>query len=129
MHAVAHLQTLVSTDADGDLDLSFKGTTSTIVPFGPPQSARSFMIRMSGEQQERLARLGYAKGDQSEMCLRVHQKSREKRGQVYAVVLATDMAMITGALKRGESGAWQDLFREILGSIGATPEHSANSAT
>ena len=115
MHAVAHIQTVVSRDADGDLDLSFKGTTSSIVPFGPPQSARPFMIRMTMEQHKRLARLGYAKGDQSEMCLRVYQKSQEKDGQVYALVLATDMALITGTLKRNEAGAWQDLFREIMG--------------
>jgi hypothetical protein len=114
MHAVAHIQTVVYRDADGDLDLSFKGTTSSIVPFGPPQSARPFMIRMTVEQHKRLARLGYAKGDQSEMCLRVFQKSQEQDGQVYALVLATDMALITGALKRNEAGGWQDLFREIM---------------
>jgi DNA-binding ferritin-like protein (Dps family) len=49
------------------------------------------------------------------MCLRVYQKAQEKDGQIYALVLATDMALIADALKRNEAGTWQDLFREILG--------------
>jgi len=130
LHAVTHLQTVVSRDGDGDLDLSFRGTTSSIVPFGPPQSARPFMIRMSVEQQKRLARLGYAKGDQSEMCMRVYQKSKEKDGHVYAVVLATDMALIQETVNRGDTGAWQELFREILApAVAPTPENPTNSAT
>jgi hypothetical protein len=90
------------------------------VPFGPPQSARPFMIRMNAEQHKGLARLGYAKGDHSEMCLRIYQKSQEKDGQIYAVVLATDMALIKDALKRKEPGTWQDLFREIMGWAAGT---------
>jgi hypothetical protein len=114
MHAVAHLQTVVFADSDGDLDLNFNGTTAAMVPFGPPQSARPFMIRMNAEQHTQLGRLGYAKGDQAEMCLRVYQKSQEKGGQIHALVLSTDMALIKDALKRKEAGTWQDLFREIL---------------
>lgn len=115
MHAVAHLQTVIPRDAEGDLDLSFKGTTAAVVPFGPPQSARPFMIRMNAEQRRQLGRLGYAKGDHSDMCLRVYQKTQEKDGQICALVLATDMALILDAMKRNELGAWQDLFREIMG--------------
>lgn len=115
MHAVAHLETVVPADADGDLDLNFKGTTSKVMPFGPPQSARPFMIRMTAEQYKRLGRLGYAKGDQAEMCQRVYQKAQEKDGQIYALALATDMALIKAALNRNESGSWQDLFRQVLG--------------
>ncbi len=114
MHAVAQLQTVVPTDANGDLDLNFKGTTAAMVPFGPPQSARPFIIRMNAEQRKRLARLGYEKGDHAEMCKRIYQKSQETDGQIFALVLATDMASIKEALKGNESGSWQDLFREIL---------------
>jgi hypothetical protein len=114
MHAVAHIQTIVPKGPDGDIDLSFKGMTATVVPFGPPQSARPFMIRMTSEQHKRLARFAYAKGDQAEMCLRVYQKGQEKDGHIYAVVLATDMAVISEALKSEKPGEWQDLFREIL---------------
>ena len=35
-------------------------------------------------------------------------------GKVAALVLSTDMARIREALKRGETGKWQDLFREIM---------------
>jgi hypothetical protein len=90
-----------------------------MVPFGPPQSARPFMIRMNVEQHTRIGRLGYAKGEQADMCLRVYQKSQEKEGQIYALVLSTDMALIQDALKRKEAGNWQDLFREILAEIPA----------
>jgi hypothetical protein len=48
--------------------------------------------------------------------LDVHQKAEEKDGQVYSLVLATDMALITDALKRNEAGAWQGLFPEIMGN-------------
>ena len=115
VHAVAHLETVVQTDVDGDLNLDFTGTTAAVVPFGPPQSARPFMIRMNAEHRQRLGRLAYTKGEQAEMCLRVYQKSQEKDGQIYALVLSTDMALIKAAVKRNEAGAWQDLFREILG--------------
>jgi hypothetical protein len=118
MHAIAHLQTVVPTDADGDLDLNFKGTTATVMAFGPPQSARPFMIRVNADQHKQLGRLGYAKGDHAEMCLRVYQKAQEKNGQIYALVLATDMAAIKDALKRNDAGTWQDLFREIIGEAG-----------
>ena len=37
-HGMAHMQTVVPTGGDGDLDLSFKGTKMEIVPFGPPQA-------------------------------------------------------------------------------------------
>ena len=70
---------------------------------------------MNVEQYKQLGRLAYAKGDQVEMCLRVHQKTQEKDGQIYARVLATDMALIKDALNRQETGTWQDLFREIIG--------------
>ena len=38
MHAVAHIQTMVYEDTNGDLDLNFKGTTATMVPFGRPKA-------------------------------------------------------------------------------------------
>ena len=34
---------------------------------------------------------------------------------VHALVLSTDMASIKEALKRGDTGVWQDFFREIMG--------------
>jgi methylamine utilization protein MauJ len=120
MHAVAHVQTVVPTDGDGDVDLNFKGTTAALVPFDPPQSARPFIIRMNAEQYKQLGKLGYAKGDHADMCLRVYQKAKEKDGHIHALVLATDMALITDALKRNEAGTWQDLFREIMGKANGT---------
>lgn len=113
-NAVAHLETVVPVGADGDFDLSFTGTTAKLEPFGPPQSALPTVIRMSPEQHGRLGKLRYTEGDQQEMCQRIHGRVKMKDGHVHSLVLATDMAAINAALKRNETGAWQDLFREIL---------------
>jgi hypothetical protein len=49
------------------------------------------------------------------MCRRIYEKVKEKDGRVQVLVLSTDLALIQDALKRGDTGAWQDLFREIMG--------------
>lgn len=115
VHGIAHMQTVVPAGADGDLDLSFKGTKMEMVPFGPPQSALPTVISMTPEQHERLGQLRFMKGDHQEMCRRIYEKVKTKDGRVHALVLSTDMALIKDAVKRGDAGAWQDLFREIMG--------------
>ena len=116
VNAVAHIQTVVPENADGDLDLSFSGTTMKMQADGPPQSARPILISMSPEQHERLVQLSYTKGDHQEMCRRICGRSRPKGAQVIAAVLSTDMRTIRTTLQRGETGAWQDLFRELVRS-------------
>jgi len=54
VHWVAHMQTVVPADADGDLGLRFKESQVEMVPFGPPQSALPTVISMSPEQHERV---------------------------------------------------------------------------
>ena len=115
VHAVANMKTVVPAGTDGDLDLRFKGTKMEVVPFGPPQSAQPTVISMSPEQHERLGKLSFMKGEHQEMCRRVYEKIKKKDGRVHALVLATDMALIKDAMKRDDMGAWQDLFREIMG--------------
>ena len=115
VHGIAHMQTVVPAGADGDLDLNFKGTKMEMVPFGPPQSALLAVISMTPEQHERLGKLRFMKGDHQEMCRRIYERVRTKDGRVQALVLSTDMALIKDAVKRGDTGAWQDLFREIMG--------------
>jgi hypothetical protein len=115
VHGIAHMQTVVPADADGDLDLSFQGTKMGMVPFGPPQSALPTVISMSPEQYERLGRLRFLKGDHQEMCQRIYEKVKTENGRVQALVLSTDMELIKGAVKRGDKGTWQELFREIIG--------------
>jgi hypothetical protein len=109
------MQTVVLVGADGDLDLSFKGTKMEMVPFGPPQSALPTVISMTPEEHERLERLRFMKGDHQEMCRRIYENAKTKDGRVHALVLSTDMALIKDALKRVDTGTWQDLFREIMG--------------
>lgn len=115
VHAVVDMQTFVPTDADGDLDLSFNGMTAKLEPFGPPQSALPTVVSMSAEQHERVRKIGVMGGDHQEMCRRIYRRAETKDGRVHASVLSTDMTLIENSLKRGDTGAWQDLFREILG--------------
>ena len=112
---VAHLQTVVPVDADGEFDLSFSGMKMTMVTDGPPQSARPTLLGMTLDQHKRLGRLCYQKGDHQEMCRRIYQNAEIHGEQVVTVVLSTDMVRILDTVKRGETGNWQDLLREIVG--------------
>ena len=116
--AVAHIQRVVRAGADGDLDLSSKGVKAKVVPFGPPQSALPSVIGMSPEQHERLGQVRFMKGDHQEMCRRIYDMAEKEDGRVRALVLSTDMALIKEAVKSGDTGTWQDLFREIMEETG-----------
>jgi hypothetical protein len=70
---------------------------------------------MTLDQHKRLGRLSYEKGDHQEMCRRIYEKAEIHGEQVVTVVLSTDMVRILDAVKRGDTGNWQDLFREIIG--------------
>ena len=98
---------------DNPLDLSSGGPKVELVPFGPPQSALPSVISMTSEQNERLRQVTFMKGDHQEMCRRIYDRVKKEDGRTYALVLSTDMALIKDAVKRGDTGAWQDLFREI----------------
>lgn len=120
VQGVAHMQTVVSTGADGDLDLSFKGTKMEMVPFGPPQSALPTVVSMSLEQHERLGKLRFVKGDHQEMCRRIYERVKKEDNRMHALVLATDIKLIQDAMERGDTGTWQDLFREIMAAAKPT---------
>lgn len=114
-HGIAHIQTIVPKDAEGNLDLSFSGTKMEMVANGPPQSALPKLMVMSDDQYARLTKLTYEKGDHQEMCRRIIERVRgKKNGRVACIVMATDLVRIRKAVDGGETGAWQDLFREIL---------------
>ncbi len=113
INAIMHLQTVVPAGTDGDLDLSFSGLQAKVEPFGPPQSAQPIIISMSPDQHKRLGQLRPEKKEHKEMCQRIFQRMEEKNGRVYAMVLSTDNALIKKAIEKEETGAWQDLFREI----------------
>ncbi len=115
VHGIAHMDSVVPAGADGDLDLNFKGTKMEMVPFGPPQSALPTDISMTPQQYERLGKLRFMNGDHQEMCRGIYERVKTKDGRVHALVLSTDMTLIKDALKRGDTGAWQNLFREIMG--------------
>jgi len=119
MTGVAHIQTVVPVDADGEFDLSFSGTKITMTTDGPPQSARPALIGMTIDQHNRIGGLSYENGDHQEMCRRIYQRAKLHGEQMVTVVLSTDMVRILDTLKRGDTGSWQNLFRDILGDGGA----------
>lgn len=126
LHGVAHLETVIPLDGDGDLDLNFSGIKVEMMPFGPPQSGAATGIRMTSEQHERLGHLKHSKGDQQKLCQRVYDNVLTERdgvktmeGYVVVAILSTDWKVIRDSLKRDETGAWQDLFREIIGEASA----------
>ncbi|MEZ5654389.1 MAG: hypothetical protein R3E04_00635 [Sphingobium sp.] len=112
--AVAHIQTVVPQDADGHFNLNFTGMSVTMKPFGPPQSALPSAVRMTSEQFDQFKKLSYKKGDQREMLERIRQSVQEQGDHIYALVISTDMAEIQKAIKNGEVGEWQDLFRQFI---------------
>lgn len=114
---VAHIKTVVPIDADGEFDLSFSSMTMEMVTDAPPQSARPTLMVMTLEQYSRLRNLSFTKGDHQKMCQRISQRTETHGEQVVALVLSTDRALILEAIKNNESGEWQDLFREIIGTI------------
>jgi hypothetical protein len=111
---IAHLQTVVYEIADGELDLGFRGMSMKMEAFGPPQSARPSVVRMTADQHERLVKLSYSEGQQKDLCKRVAARSEQRGEHVVALVLATDMATIKSALGQNQAEPWMDLFREIM---------------
>jgi len=117
---VAHMQMPVPLDADGEFDLAFSGTKMSMITDAPPQSARPNLMVMEKAHYERLKKLVYKPGDHQEMCRRIAERLHdENETHVALVVVSTDMVRIREALKRGETGEWQDLFREIVGDVKA----------
>jgi len=117
LSGVAHIQTVVPVEADGEFDLSFSGMKIEMTSDAPPQSARPTLMVMTLEQHQRLVRLSYENGDHQEMCRRICARAEIHGEQVIAAVLSTDRVRILDALKRGEIGKWQDFFREIIGDV------------
>lgn len=114
LSGIAHLQTTVPMDADGDLDLRFTGMKMELVTGGPPQSALGTQVKMDSAQFERLSTLRFKNGEHKEILERVFNMSRRDGESVVSLVLSTDMARIKNALDTGQAGEWIGLFRDIL---------------
>ena len=119
-NAIAHIQTVVPQDEDGNFDMSFSGMEVQLVPFGPPQSSRPHFIRMTKDQFKRMRALAYQAGSHQELCKRVAERSEEHDGHIYATILATDMKDIEGALSNDSDEDWVKLFREIKAQANAS---------
>jgi hypothetical protein len=120
LSGIAHIQTVVPIDADGELDLDFPGMKVTFMADGPPQSARPCLIGMSIEHYEQLSSLRFVSGDHQEMCTRIYQNAQSDGQFVQTVVLSTDWDRIRNAVNAGDMGNWQNLFREIISAAEAS---------
>jgi|GEM_PF-783695 hypothetical protein len=129
MTGIAHISTIVQNDKDGELDLDSMGIKVSMVTDGPPQSGRSSIIVMTPEQHKQLGLLTREKGDHQELCKRVYNRVEMRDKKVVALVLSTDMARIRDSLKRGETGNWQDLFREIVSANSSGSGSKAGSGS
>lgn len=113
-NAISHIQTMVPMDADGHFDLSFTGMKMEMKPFGPPQSALPFVVRLTPEMAKQLRALAYKKCDHQEMLERVAHQVREQAGQYFTLIIATDMVAIRSELSKEREGDWQELFRQFI---------------
>jgi hypothetical protein len=123
--AYVHAQTIVPLDRDGEVELDrFSGVQVTREFGRPPQSGLSVVVEINDDQIARLAPLARNKSDHRELCERIQQNVRRSADGRKAVTLvyATDMAQIKKAIERGETGVWQDLFREIM-AANAVPNY------
>ena len=117
MTGIAKLSTVVPITKDGELDDSaFSGLKISMETGRPPQSAKPTGVLISPDQYKRLGQFAYEKGDHQELCKRVYDNVRSHGEKVIAVIFSTDLKRIQEALRRNETGKWQDLFREILES-------------
>jgi Methylamine utilization protein MauJ len=125
MSGIAHVSTVIPKGEDGEIDLDrFTGLKVSMETDGPPQSGQPSIIVMTPDQHKQLALLTREKGDHQDLCKRVQERVKMDNGKVVASVLSTDMVRIREALKRGESGNWQALFREIMS---ANPSSSSST--
>ena len=121
MTGIANVSTMVPKGEDGELDLDvLTGLKVSMVTDRPPQSGRPSIIVMTPDQHKQLGLLTHENGDHQELCKRVYQRAKAENGKIVTLVLSRDMARIGEALKRGETGNWQDLFREIMGANPST---------
>lgn len=112
---IVHVSTIVPKGEDGELDLdSFTGLKVSMGTDDPPQSGRHSIIVMTPDQYKQLELLTRKQGDHQELCKRIYKRVKMHGEKRVTLVLSTDMARIQRALKRGETGDWQDLFREIM---------------
>ncbi len=115
MTGVAVLSTVFQFADDGALaDSAFQGLKISMETGRPPQSALPSGVVVSTAQYEKLVQLAHQNGDGKELCERIYRHVQQHGEQLVAVIFATDLKRIQEALSKGETGPWQDLFREIL---------------
>jgi hypothetical protein len=112
------VSTIVPKGEDGDLDLdTLKGLKVRMTTDEAPQSGRPTLVKLTPAQHKKLESLTCIQGEHQELCKRVYKRVEVRGRRILTLILSTDMALIQGALNRGDKGDWQDLFGEIF-SVG-----------
>lgn len=113
VHAVAHVQTVVPIDGNGDFDLDFKGMKVELVT-APPQSALPTVLQMDIANYESLRALSHKNGAHQDVLKRICGNVRQKDDVVQVLVLSTDMKFIRDAETAGTKEEWLDLLRTVI---------------
>lgn len=112
---VAHVQTVVQQDENGDLDLSFPGVTIEMTMRNPPQSALPAGIFVSPVQFEQLKQIADGQGPDVDFVRRLFRPvGQHPDGRIVLTVLSTDLPRLKQAVKAEETGPWQLLIRDAL---------------
>lgn len=114
VNPIVGIETVVDVDSEGNFDFDSIRTSVTYGTSEPPQSADPIEIKMSPDQYDRLKRFSHAEGVYQEPLQRVCKRVGELNGNVYCLVLATDMLLLKQATEKNQDGTWQNLFRKIL---------------
>jgi hypothetical protein len=111
---VAHVQTIVPSDADGNLDLGFPGFHIAQHSEDPPQSALPGGIFMTPDQYQRLKMLCREPNPEAKLVSRICRQTFQDKGRIVVVILSTDLERVKEAMRANERGGWQDLLREAF---------------
>jgi hypothetical protein len=114
MDTIAQMRTVIPSDEAGNFRPDFSGVRMETVPFGPPQSAAPFFMRLTEAQYRRLLDLSYRKSEHQKMLERICSRPEKHSDDIVVMILATDMKVIQEHIRSGPDGEWFEVFREVL---------------
>ena len=121
---VAHIQTVVPQDENGDLDLSFPGLTIETTMNTAPQSAVPVGVFVNLTQFNQLKQIADDDGSDNVDFVRrlFRQVGQHPDGRIVLMVLSSDLPRLKQAVEGNEQSAWQLLIRDALAN---TPQGEA----
>lgn len=111
---IASIKMPIPLDANGDLDLSFKGIQVSLKASAPPQSEAPMLVTMNLDQYDALGKLCNSSANDPEVCRRIRNYCQIIDDKVHTLILSTDYKLIVDSIARGQTGELQSLFNEIF---------------